>query len=299
MKISHKILFITAFISCTLSKGYAQLNVSQAMYFQNPYLYNPAMAGTENAMRLNFGYVQQWSGFQGTPRTAVATADWNPTGNVGVGLNINDDEAGLIRTTRVMGTYAYHLPLNEYGDKLSFGLNLGVNDSRVDYNRVKGDLSDDEIALYNQLKAYVDGDLGMAYKSNRLTFSAALPNLRSMFFQTSDQRFAADQLLFITMVSYRMDVSGSDGNLTLEPLAGFRKVRGYTDIVDAGLNLNFNNYGFFLQGIYHSSQSMALGVGLNQHSYMLNFSYNVQTGQLGNYASGSFEFGVKLRLFDK
>jgi type IX secretion system PorP/SprF family membrane protein len=277
----------------------AQLNPFQAMYFQNPYQYNPAMAGTEKALRLNIGYRQQWSNFPGTPKTATFTADMQPARNVGIGLNVSDDQEGLIRQTRVMGTYAYHVPLNINGDKLSFGLSLGVNDARIDYNKVNGDLTDAQIAQYNQLKAYVDGDFGVAYTSDKLTVSGALPNLKSIFFKASDQRFDADRLLFITIVSYKIDIQPEDNSLTLEPLLGYRKVKGYKDIGDAGFNFTMNNYGIFLQGVYHTSQSMGVGIGLDQKSYLLNFSYNLETGVLSNYTRGAFEFGLKLKLFSK
>lgn len=275
----------------------AQLNPFQAMYFQNPYQYNPAMAGMEDALRLNIGYRQQWSNFPGTPKTTLFTADMKAARNVGIGLNVNDDQEGLIRQTRVMGTYAYHLPLNSDNEKLSFGVSLGVNDAHIDYNKVNGDLTDAQIAQYNQLKAYVDGDFGMAYTNDKLTVSGALPNLKSVFFKASDQRFDADRLLFITIVSYRIDMRSDDNSMSLEPLAAYRKVKGYKDIGDVGFNFKMNNYHIFLQGIYHTSNSMGLGVGLDQNSYLLNFSYNLETGVLANYTRGAFEFGLKLKLF--
>ncbi|QKJ31111.1 PorP/SprF family type IX secretion system membrane protein [Mucilaginibacter mali] len=296
IKTAGKLLMSVLLISGTLGAK-AQLNPFQAMYFQNPYQYNPAMAGMEQALRLNIGYRQQWSNFPGTPKTALFTADMQPARNVGIGLNVNDDQEGLIRQTRVMGSYAYHLPLNSENEKLSFGVSLGVNDAHIDYNKVSGDLTDQQIAQYNQLKAYVDGDFGMAYTNDKLTVSGALPNLKSVFFKASDQRFDADRLLFITAVSYKIDMKTADNSLTLEPLVAYRKVKGYKDIGDLGFNFTMNNYGIFLQGIYHTSQSMGLGVGLDQKSYLLNFSYNLETGVLSNYTRGAFEFGLKLRLF--
>lgn len=276
----------------------AQLNPFQAMYFQNPYQYNPAMAGMEHALVVNLGYRQQWSSFPGRPKTASFTADMQPTDNVGIGFNVNDGTEGLIRQTRVMGTYAYHLPLNSKNDKLSFGVSFGVNDARIDYNRVVGDADDAQISQYNQLKAYADGDFGVAYTSDKLSVNAVLPNLKSVFFQSSDQRFDADRLLFITLASYKISLA-DDNALSLEPLAAWRMVKGYKDIIDGGFNFRMNNYGVYLQGVYHTSQSMGLAVGLDQNTYALNFGYNMATGMLNNYTRGAFEFGLKLRLFNR
>lgn len=276
----------------------AQLNPIQSMYFQNRYQYNPAMAGIEQGLNLNMGYKQQWSNFPGTPRTTIFTGDLQLE-KVGLGLNVADDKEGLIRSTRVMGTYAYHLPLSGNNEKLSFGLSLGVNDSRIDYSAVNGDLTDVQIEVYNQLKPYVDGDFGVAYTSDNLYIGGALPNLKSTFFKSSDDRFDADRLLFITSVGYKLHFNNGDGGLILEPLAAYRIVKGYNNIFDGGFNFTMNNYGIYLQGIYHSSQSMGVGLGLDQKTYNLNFSYNLETGTLSNYTRGAFEFGLKIKLFGK
>ncbi|MDB4925782.1 PorP/SprF family type IX secretion system membrane protein [Mucilaginibacter sp.] len=294
-----KTLLTTLLLTAASLISRAQLNPFNAMYYQNPYMYNPAMAGLSRVLTINTSYRQQWSGFPGTPKTGSLTADFQPADKVGLGLNINDDQAGLIRQTRIMGTYAYHLSLNGQNQQLHFGLSFGIDDSRVDYNNVTGDLSDTEIALYNQLKPYVDGDLGIGYTDNNLSVGAAVPNLKAAFFKSSDDRFDADRMLFITTVSYKIPMQNDDRSFMLTPLAAFRMVKSYNSIVDVGINFNLNNYGLYMQSIYHSSRSVGLGFGLDQGSYALSFNYNLETGSLTQYTQGAFEFGLKLRLLDK
>jgi len=279
--------------------AHAQLNPFQSMYYQNRYLYNPAMAGFDPGLNLNLDYRRQWSDFPGAPKTLSFTGTYKATDRVGLGLNINDDQSGLIRSTRVVGTYGYHLPLNDRHDRLSFGLSLGVNDSRVDYNKLNGDPTDEEIAQYNQLKPYIDGDLGVAYNGGNLYVGGAIPNLQAALFKSSDYRFDADRLLFIISSGYKIPMQSEDRSFTLEPVAAYRIVKGYKDIIDAGLNFSMNNYGIYMQGIYHSNQTLGLGFGLDQRTYLLNFSYNLETGALSNYTNGAFELGIKLRLFNK
>lgn len=293
-----KTVVATIFLLGITLSSKAQLNPFQAMYFQNKYIYNPAMAGLEQGLNLNVGYRQQWSSFPGTPKTGYITAEVKPTDKVGLGINVTAEEAGLIKSTRVMGTYAYHLPLEGENQHLSFGLSLGINDARVDYSNLNGDPTDQEIARYNQLKAYLDGDFGIAYTSNRLYIGASMPNMKATFFKSSEARFDADRLLFTSIVSYKLPV-GTDGTFKLEPLAGLRIVKGYKDIVDAGANFSMERYGLFFQSIYHSSKSLGFGLGLDQKAYAFNVSYTIETGQLTTYTNGSFELGIKFRLFDK
>src|SRR4051812_25738607 len=102
-----KVLLATVILTIAGLNVKAQLNPFQSMYFQNKYIYNPAMAGVEQGLNINTTYRQQWTSFPGTPKTGLITADFQPTERVGVGININDEQAGLIRQTHVMGTYAY------------------------------------------------------------------------------------------------------------------------------------------------------------------------------------------------
>lgn len=109
------------------------------MYFQNRYLYNAAIAGYNGGLNVNFDYMQQWSEFPGTPKTTSLSADFAATDRVGLGINFSDDQAGLLRTTNVVGSYAYHLPLSSTGT-LHFGLSLGANDSMVNTAAINGTL---------------------------------------------------------------------------------------------------------------------------------------------------------------
>jgi type IX secretion system PorP/SprF family membrane protein len=299
MKISSKILLLSLVLTASGLASQAQVNPLQSQFYQNPYLYNPATAGLNSGLNINAIYRQQWSGFAGTPKTSIITAELQPTDRVGVGININDETAGLIRQTRIMGTYAYHLPVGENNSKLNFGLSLGIDDSRVNYNDINGDASDAEVAQYNQLKPYVDGDFGMAYTDNAWYVGAAVPNLKSVFFKTSDSRFDADRLLFAGVASYKIGIESGTRDFVLQPLAGYRIVKGYDNIIDAGMNLTMNNYGLYMQAIYHSSQSLGLGFGIDQTNYALNLGYNLETGQLRNYTQGGFELGIKIKVFGK
>lgn len=288
--------FLSLGLLLSAGQSKAQLNPSLYMYFQNRYMYNPAMAGLSEGLNLNLGYKQQWNSFPGSPRTATFTGDYQLQ-KVGLGLNVADYKEGLIRTTRIMGTYAYHLPVGAENQKLSFGLSLGINDARVDYNEINGDASDAQVQQYNQLKAYVDGDFGVAYTSDHLHIDAAVPNLKSAFFKSSDQRFDADRLLFMGAASYKIDIENQTRQMILEPLVAYRMVKGYKNIVDGGFNFTLSNYGLSFQGLYHSSQSMGVGVGFDQRTFGLNFSYNLETGSLRDYTLGGFEVALRIKPF--
>jgi len=277
----------------------AQLNPYQAIYFQNRYLVNPAMAGLDKGLNINLAYQQQWTSFPGTPKQQSLTTEYQATDKVGLGLNINDEQSGIFRQTRIMGSYAYHLPLGDQDQKLNFGFSLGVNDSRLNYDAINGDLTDVKILQYNQQKPFVDGDLGLAYTSRGLFAEVVLPNLNTNIFNRGGRQNDIDRTVFLTAVSYNIALSGESSAFALEPLAAYRQIKGFTSILDLGLNFKMSDYHLDLQTIYHSNNSFGMGVVLDQPAYALNFHYNFNTGQISNYTNGAFELGIKLKLLNK
>jgi type IX secretion system PorP/SprF family membrane protein len=293
-------LCLVAVFSVYIQKANAQLSGMQTMYYQNQYLANPAMAGLELGLNLNLGYQQQWTSVPGGPKLQNFTADYNSGNRVGLGLNVNSDVAGLINRTRIMGTYAYHLPLNDKDDKLSFGLSLGINNTYIDYTKVNGDQGDASVQNYNQRNIYIDGDFGISYTSGKLNVQAAVPNLKSVFFNDdANSNLEVDRATFFSAISYKAHIDNGISNITLEPKVAFRGVKGFDNILDAGAMLTMNDYKLNFSGMYHTNKSFTVAFGVGLENMSLVGAYTNNTGPLSVYANNTFEFGIKLKMFNK
>ena len=288
--------FLAVALTATATCCNAQLDPNQSVYFQNRYLINPAMAGFDKGFNVNLGYQQQWFSFPGGPKSQLLTAEYQATDKVGLGLNIIDNQEGFFRQTRIMGTYAYHVPLNGEHQKLNFGLSVGINDTRINYSSVIGDLTDPELLQYNNRKPFVDGDAGVSYTSDHLFAEIALPNMNTNIFNRDGQNQDIDRTVFFTAISYKINFNNDITAFSLEPLAAYRQIKGYTSIFDAGVNLKMTEYYLDLQGVYHSNHDFGVGVVFNQPAYALSFNYNLFTGAITNYTSGDFELGIKVKL---
>ena len=269
-------LFLAIAMLQTSVKG--QLNPLATQYFQNQYLFNPAMAGINEGLNINLSVRKQWSSIPGSPFTQAVSADYL--------LN------------RAAATYAYHIPLGENNQKLSFGLSAGVLSQRVPLDLVVGDQNDLSIARYNERKSYLDGDFGASFTSNNFTVQAALPNLRSVFNQDNNN-YTIDRSLYFTAASYRFGFGEQQNLIILEPKVCFRGVKGFDNILDAGANLMLANNQLSIQGMYHSSKNATFGFGLNKNAYSILAFYTTETSGLSNYTNGDFEISLRLRLFDK
>ena len=73
----------------------------RAQYLVNPYLSNPAVAGTTLDSPIYATVRNQWAGFDGAPRTQVLSGYTSLPGRLGIGgIVFNDNTGGAIRQTR-------------------------------------------------------------------------------------------------------------------------------------------------------------------------------------------------------
>lgn len=270
----------------------AQITPPASQYYQNQYVGNPSLAGMDDNLLVNLTYRNQWRVIPGSPVTQLVTGDYRLK-NIGVGLNLYSDKAGLVRRTRIMGTYAYHLILNGENQSINFGLSLGVMNERLDNASVIGDPNDVLADGFNNRRSYLDGDFGIAYFHKKLSFQAALPNMKK--FLKKDVANSVDGVTYNMSFSYKI---GTEKDLVrFEPKFCFRGARGLNNLWDIGTDMKFANNVVSLIGMYHSSNSSTVGFGLNiQNLVIFQGYYTSQLAALGQDTGGSFEIGLKIPL---
>jgi type IX secretion system PorP/SprF family membrane protein len=138
-------------------------------YLFNPYVYNPAVAGSKPYVQANMNYRNQWMGFEGAPQTYMASiyGPLRKNKNVALGGMISTDLTGLLQRTSGYFTYAYHVKLNDKW-KLGMGLSAGAMQYRVRLYDVRAYDKDDELLTGNLLtKIVFDCNAGLyLYRSN-------------------------------------------------------------------------------------------------------------------------------------
>lgn len=296
MKIYMLALLVSGLMFGTAS---AQLAPLGAMYYHNQYLNNPAFAGKGQGLEVDLAYRQQWSTVPGSPKVQVLTGSYAMTPRAGVGLNVYNDQTGLFKRTRVMGSYAYHLPLNSKNDKLSFGVSLGFMDELVDQSLVDGDPNDPSTNNFNQRQQHVDGDFGLAFTSGNLSLQAAMPNLRNSLGFSKEGEQVVDEARFFAAASYRIRLSQSEG-MGLEPKLVFRSIKGMDNIFDVGANFTFVEDKIGLMAMYHSTESTSFGLSAKlSKAFGMLALYTSNTAALAGQTNGSFEVNLKINLFGK
>ena len=279
--------------SASISNSTAQINPLGAQYFQNQYLANPAMAGYQSGMRLNLGYRNQWDNIPGTPKNVSVTGDYG-TEKVGVGINFFKDEAGLLNRSRIQGSYAYHLPLNDDSQKVHFGISLGLQTERLNNQAIVGSANDQTAVRFNEQESILDGDFGMAYTSSNLSIMGSISNLKRQLKVEDEQ--SADFGTFYTAIGYKI----KSADWQIEPRVSYRGIRNFQNILDMGAEIRTASDQLGFMGMYHSNKSMSFGLSYHQKKdWQLFLLYNNPTQELKSYATGTFEIGLQLNLIKK
>lgn len=294
MKFISKIIGLATIAVFTVTVTQAQLNPLTAQYYTNPYLINPAFAGVGGGFKVNAAYRKLWSNVDGSPLIQNLTIDYGIS-RVGLGLIVNNESAGLERQTRVVGSYAYHLPLDGNDQQLHFGVSMGFINQRLENSDINGNPSDPMVGQYNDRKTYLDGDFGIAYTSKSLSIQGAIPNLKSVL--KKDVIKLADVATFYTALSYKIGITEGDDGVDAQPKVAYRGVKGFDNIWDAGIQISIAHQQAFILAMYHSTKNATFGLGMNyKHKYLISGAYTTQTSALSSYTNGSFELNLRLNL---
>ncbi len=124
-------LLISGYILLGWKVSAQQIPIS-SLFVENPFLFNPAVAGTDKGFKLRMDNRFQWMGFEDAPITNQLSA-YGPhkKRNVGYGGNVSYDATGPTSTFKMNGAFATNFAIN-LDIRVSFGLDLGLIQYRAD-----------------------------------------------------------------------------------------------------------------------------------------------------------------------
>jgi len=309
--IGRKVLVVIALFAL-----FFNVNAQQQTQFTNillhQYLYNPAYAGTVRGMQFNAGYRMQWAGFEGAPRSYMAsgysTLKKQPGMAVG-GLIIND-QLGLINRTSLYGSYSYHLKLNDTW-KMGFGLSLGFIQYNVKVYNAKPYDKDDEFLSSSILNANAfDVNSGFLVYSKKFFFGFSgqqIPNSKIRWSNTSGRLTPH----FYLYSGYNFTLDKKKKEYTLQPSLLLRfntpapfeieyNVKfAYKSMLWAGLSFRHAKTNTLLGKKWqNNSLCFLLGTTVSKQ-FTFGYSYDIAINNIRKYNNGSHELILTYTLMSK
>jgi type IX secretion system PorP/SprF family membrane protein len=270
-------------------------------FFSNPYLFNPAYVGLNNQTELNLVYRQQWVNFKDAPVMTGLNLQMPTSNRVAFGVSLTTDKQVLLRTSTVMATFGYVVPLGEF-QSLRFGLSAGLGLNAMDLNTEE--LNSNDPALLNAAdnNLYVDGNAGVMYAHSGFKFGFAFTQLfnSNSFHHETFNKFSLSNLknrLF--SMSYRFNV-GIMENIAMEPYILYRQsADGLQNSWEAASLIYFKDKIWTGAG-YNQNNGLALFLGMNvKEKFKFSYSYEFPPFKSGVTATSAHELHLTLKLGKK
>ncbi len=174
-----RILIILGLLVFIADAANAQQLARRSQYLFNPFMLNPAVAGTTPYSPITASFRNQWTGFDGAPNTYMLSGHTRvPGANIGLGaIAFHDDTGGAIARTGLELAGAYSIDLNNE-DAVSFGLSGVFSQFRFDGRDLEVRDADDP-ALINGLESAFnfDATFGMLVYGPNYFFGFSIPQL--------------------------------------------------------------------------------------------------------------------------
>ena len=287
---------------CSLAYGQEGVPVYMDYFADNLYLLHPSMAGASSSNKIRLTARQQWFDHSKAPNLQTLSYNGRVGERSGVGVIVFNDQNGYHSQIGGYLTYAHHLMMgSSYSDlnQLSFGINAGMVQSRLDESYFDPSIYDPIVAGIVQSTSYFNIDVGTSYNLNNLSLHLTVKNLlfqnRDMY---TEQFESNNQRRYIASASYTIAPQRSDW--MYEPSVMFQLVeRTGEKTIDTNFKV-YRNFDFgrlwlgvsyrqsfdgaeYLKGNQVKSQKLRYltpVLGVNYRNFMAAYTYSYQTGDV-------------------
>ena len=299
----HKnILLLLVTFCCTAL--YAQQESQYTQFMHNKIMFNPAYAGHGGATSISLLHRQQWMGFEQAPQSQLLSVH-APffIENVGWGLTVSRQSAGILNRWTVSLPYSYEVKLGDdhalkMGVQASlrhFGLNF------ADLSVVATDANDPVIAEGGQGRILGNAGAGVFWNYGSFYAGLSVPHIFSGDFDLSDQPrdIVARQVAHVYfMGGASLDVSET---ISLQPNIMIKGTQAAPLGIDVNLNVMFSQR--FITGVSYRSGGDAFAESVDllffyrvTEAFSLGAAYDISIGPLSSYNNGSFEVMLQFNV---
>jgi len=154
----------------------AQQDAMHTQYMFNTLMYNPAYAGSRDALSASAVYRHQWLNFEGAPRTGSLSVHGPLRDKYGLGLSLQYDRWGVHDWGIVQGSYTYRFYLTPK-TKLAVGLQGSVLYQQSNYTLVNMTDNIDPTFSQNVNAVRPNFGAGLFLYSNRYYVGLSIPHI--------------------------------------------------------------------------------------------------------------------------
>ncbi|KAB8151190.1 type IX secretion system membrane protein PorP/SprF [Kordia sp. TARA_039_SRF] len=292
-----KNLYIALFVLLFSLPSFAQQDPQYTQYMYNMAVINPAYAGSREGISLGALYRNQWTGFDGAPRTFTFFGH-SPVGkNVGLGLSLISDQIGPVKETNTYVDFAYTLNLGG-AHKLAFGIKGGLTFHDIGLlSQVNPTLIDqgDEAFSSNVNETTFNIGAGVFYYSDNYYLALSVPNfLQGKHLDVNGRAFGSEVQHYFLTGGYVFQASP---NTKIKPSFLVKSAFGAPTSFDLNLNALFYEK-FEIGASYRLDDSFSGMVNFAINPRLrIGYAYDAVTSEISSVANASHEVFLLFDLY--
>ncbi len=303
----------------------AQQFVQYSQYINNKFIYNPAAAGIVGKMNVDFGYRQQWAGFENAPTSYFVSGQYvlgeenRRRHYTDHSIRVSNPDLFKIPDTtayfkHVVGayhisnnffptetkstylSYAYHFPIDEF--QVSVGAALGMKSLSFNKSYIEMEIENDP--FYNGILGdgsnsnYLDFDVGAMIYSTHFFAGYSIKSLGADALKFSNSSVGVD-LVTHHYLSFGTKIEIKD-YMYLQPGLMIRAAKDTKSSVDINTTVYYKKIVFAGVSFRPGDAFVGMfGIYFNDH-YKISYSYDAGINNLRTTNSGSHEFMLGVRL---
>jgi type IX secretion system PorP/SprF family membrane protein len=267
----------------------AQQDYQFSMNMFNRLAINPAYAGTNKTLCATTFYRNQWTGFEGAPKTVLVSVDYGRILGGGLGLTAYQDQIGFQKILKTKLAYSYHQMLNI--GTIAFGIDAGMIQQSIATDKLVAPTTnlDPSIPTNNPSGITYDFGAGVYYYTKRLyagisslqipqseigKSSAYSYKTARHYYIMAGYTFKPNPMWEITPSIFTKSVFATT-QLDLNTLVRWNKT------LFAGLSYRLTDAAIVMAGVEHKFS--------RQLSAKLGYSYDITTSPIKKEGNGSHE----------
>jgi len=288
-----------------------------SQYWMNKFLINPAYAGSEGFTSFNLTARQQWMGFEDAPSTQAISGQMRilktsfisksrsikkrtkkrrPSGRVGIGGYLYNDQNGPVGRTGLEATYAYHVFIGD--GQLSMGLSLSAYQFRINTDKlITYEETDPLIDQARESMFIPDGSFGLFYTYQPFYVGISAKNLFQAALKFGgDNSFKDYQQIrhYYFMTGYRYDMRN---DFEIEPEILLKTTEAFNLQADVSVK-GYYKRDYWLGFSYRTGNAFITMVGIRIDKIYVGYAFDYSLNDIQRISYGSHEIMIGLKLGD-
>jgi type IX secretion system PorP/SprF family membrane protein len=290
--------FYSILIALTLLVNHSLLKAQQdpmySMYMFDKLLINPAYAGSSNWLVGTVKYRDQFSGLQGHPTTQTFNFHTPiQKKHIGVGLKVINDRKAVVSNLNVGAQFAYHL--NFIGGKLSLGLDAGLYNRKIDYQKlILNDINDNAIVSSSASSLVPDLGYGIYFQKKQFYAGVSQAHLIHKKFNYTEKE--SGSRLYNHIYILAGNVFDINKQWTVEPSMLLKKQASSPVQLDINAMVYYNEkIGLGLQ--YRTGDALVALLRVNiTENIRISYSFDRTLSKLASFSKGAHEIIISYAI---